>query len=722
MLRSLKTVFIVLLCIFFVMLYFNLYFNSSSFIPEITTIKVNNSIKEEKDIDVNPEIEEIQCNYEGIGEYPAKDLIPKNAKIIHPENLRKNNNFIIIHSESSYYPDKYTIAYHSSTEPSKTIILISFKEDSVWKEYGKIELINEDLVQMRLFESRYLILCSKSNNPFNVNRFRIYDILYTDESELKVEKTYDKIEFITMKNPYGDFAKEELISFWQRIDKEIYKVDLYKYDYYYTLKEAINFYPTYFRKVVNYYKEIENDYFGSLTYWEWLADVQVKANMPSEALNSVSKYKLLINKNISLPYHIQLIESQALLMLKKYDKAISMSNGIISKLENKLSTESSSYKSIKEKVSKNNNLLLILKESYRVLIDAIVELPEKRDVWDISMKQSNFLEDYFQDLHYYQNYPEYSLGKFYYQRAYCRQELLEFKRIISKWSIKEWNNALESIDLLSKEKDIYVKAKWVKSGEQRRLFDFFWEDSLLWIDSDFHILLWKEKGKLYSQEFIGYDDDHPFMISSALIEGRIIWNEKIPEMVLIYDNNTGGTGSGQVDLIIMQLIDHKWTIKWFSNANWRSNVYKVTFIGSGVDKVLVKSDSYAELDSIELPGLSHADNHIEYEDIWIKKGDQYILETSKIIPSEINTISEFVYAIKENDDEEALNWVVSKELLEYAKLNRFESACFCGYSDSEQNIENMEIWANEKIFIVSFIKRGEQYYISDIKEKEKLTH
>jgi len=172
----------------------------------------------------------------------------------------------------------------------------------------------------------------------------------------------------------------------------------------------------------------------------------------------------------------------------------------------------------------------------------------------------------------------------------------------------------------------------------------------------------------------------------------------------------------------MQLIDHKWTIKWFSNANWRSNVYKVTFIGSGVDKVLVKSDSYAELDSIELPGLSHADNHIEYEDIWIKKGDQYILETSKIIPSEINTISEFVYAIKENDDEEALNWVVSKELLEYAKLNRFESACFCGYSDSEQNIENMEIWANEKIFIVSFIKRGEQYYISDIKEKEKLTH
>ncbi len=50
---------------------------------------------------------------------------------------------------------------------------------------------------------------------------------------------------------------------------------------------------------------------------------------------------------------------------------------------------------------------------------------------------------------------------------YCKQRLLEVKRAVLKWSQKEWTNALESLDSLSKEKDIYVKAKWVHAGRNK---------------------------------------------------------------------------------------------------------------------------------------------------------------------------------------------------------------------------------------------------------------
>jgi len=457
--KNIKTIvfILILLCALSVILFYE----TATYVPNKIVNNENKIIDMESELDINNEMGINQTDYEGKGEYPAKCFIPANAKIIHPENLDTNSNYVIIRSYWSYDPEKYIIAYEISGNPTKTVILIAFKDSGSWKEFDRIEIVNEKLTQMRILESTYLVLCLESNELPNAKHLKIfYPVM--DGLESKCEKNYDKIEFLTMPNPYGDYAKEELISIWQRIEKEIYKVDLYQYDdWHFTLKEALNFYPPYFKKIVRNYKEIESNYSSSSTYWEWLADAQIKAGMPVEALESIAKYEQLINKDTLLSYHIQLIKSQALFMLRRFNESISITNRLISVLENKLSLESKNYKNVKEKIAKNTDLLMVLKESYRVLINATVESQKNIDVWDISAKQSSFLEDYFQDIYYYEKYPEYNLRKSYYQRMYCKQRLLEVKRAVLKWSQKEWTNALESLDSLSKEKDIYVKAKWV---------------------------------------------------------------------------------------------------------------------------------------------------------------------------------------------------------------------------------------------------------------------
>ncbi|MCY6370283.1 hypothetical protein [Clostridium ganghwense] len=116
----------------------------------------------------------------------------------------------------------------------------------------------------------------------------------TDNFKLVVKDGYHKIYMNDMPNDKGRADGRVELALWKKITGDVYKVDVLKFDGK-KLVPAKEVYSYYYNKVIDYYKSKlrKDDYKNSALMWYYLADAQVKAKKPEDALSSIEKIKIL---------------------------------------------------------------------------------------------------------------------------------------------------------------------------------------------------------------------------------------------------------------------------------------------------------------------------------------------------------------------------------------------------------------------------------------------
>lgn len=98
---------------------------------------------------------------------------------------------------------------------------------------------------------------------------------------------YSKIEVEDMPGKYGKDGKSE-IALWSHDTGESYKIEVVRWiDG--KLQTALDVYPYYFKKVVVFYEKKVKEMPDATFYWYYLADAELKAEMPERALKSIEK-------------------------------------------------------------------------------------------------------------------------------------------------------------------------------------------------------------------------------------------------------------------------------------------------------------------------------------------------------------------------------------------------------------------------------------------------
>lgn len=119
------------------------------------------------------------------------------------------------------------------------------------------------------------------------------DIYEWDENQLKLLTStgYHKIDVGNMPSTLGQDKKAEL-ALWHKDTGNAYAVDVYRWKEN-ELVQAPDVYPAYFPKVVQYYKELVVDNPNAAILWYYLADADLKAGSPDEAIQHAKQGKSL---------------------------------------------------------------------------------------------------------------------------------------------------------------------------------------------------------------------------------------------------------------------------------------------------------------------------------------------------------------------------------------------------------------------------------------------
>ncbi|MFT9846739.1 WG repeat-containing protein [Aneurinibacillus sp. REN35] len=156
------------------------------------------------------------------------------------------------HKSATVEGSGYAISYLGAakiTSPSKSDLIIGWQRGAIWSE---------------------LVVCT-----------------YTDQGWKKVpgDLFYSQIEVEDMPGKEGRDGRAE-IALWQHDTGRAYKVKIYRYqDGKWT--PATDVYPYYFKKVAAYYEQRVREEPKAAFYRYYLADAQLKAGMPEQALLSI---------------------------------------------------------------------------------------------------------------------------------------------------------------------------------------------------------------------------------------------------------------------------------------------------------------------------------------------------------------------------------------------------------------------------------------------------
>ena len=97
---------------------------------------------------------------------------------------------------------------------------------------------------------------------------------------------YSKIEVEDMANKNGITDGKSEIALWNHDTGEAYKIDVVKWGGAKLIPDQ-DVYPYYFKKVTQYYEQKVKEMPDAAFYWYYLADAQIKANNPNDALSSI---------------------------------------------------------------------------------------------------------------------------------------------------------------------------------------------------------------------------------------------------------------------------------------------------------------------------------------------------------------------------------------------------------------------------------------------------
>lgn len=141
---------------------------------------------------------------------------------------------------------------------------------------------------------------------------------------------YHKLEVEDMPGSKGTDGKAE-IALWQKDTGDAYNIEVMRWQDN-TLVPAEDVYPYYFKKAAEFYSQKVKEMPEAAFYWYYLADAQVKGDLPEEALQSIQT-GINLKKSYPENYKWDLVKGEAYNKLGKYQQAITETQKAITTLD-----------------------------------------------------------------------------------------------------------------------------------------------------------------------------------------------------------------------------------------------------------------------------------------------------------------------------------------------------------------------------------------------------
>lgn len=233
----------------------------------------------------------------------VKEFLPKGMKLLAPTYSKRAKS--IMKKDIDGDGNKEILFTFKSEKDNKGGIIVLKEKNNAWKKvlesYGDGKVVYRiDFQDLDGDRNKDLLVSNfVGASAGNVLNAYIYD-KNVDKFKLIGTEEYHKIYMKDMHDDKGKSDGKIEIALWNKYNGEAYEVRVLKYDGK-KLVSAKEVYPYYYNKVIDYYKSKlrKDDYKNSAVMWYFLADAQVKANKPKEALDSIEKIKKLNIKEYS---------------------------------------------------------------------------------------------------------------------------------------------------------------------------------------------------------------------------------------------------------------------------------------------------------------------------------------------------------------------------------------------------------------------------------------
>lgn len=234
----------------------------------------------------------------------VKEFLPKGMKLSEP-TCSKRAKSIVKKDIDGDGNKEILFTFKSEKDNNKGGIIVLKEKNNVWKKvlesYGDGKVVYRiDFQDLDGDRNKDLLVSNFVGvSAGNVLNIYIYD-KNVDKFKLIGTEEYHKMYMKDMPDDKGKSDGKIEIALWNKYTGEAYEVKILKYDGK-KLVPAKEVYPYYYNKVIDYYKSKlrKDDYKNSAVMWYFLADAQVKANKPKEALDSIEKIKKLNTKEYS---------------------------------------------------------------------------------------------------------------------------------------------------------------------------------------------------------------------------------------------------------------------------------------------------------------------------------------------------------------------------------------------------------------------------------------
>lgn len=231
----------------------------------------------------------------------VKEFLPKGMKLL-PPTYSKRTKSIMKKDIDSDGNKEILFTFKSEKDNHKGGIIVLKEKNNVWKKmlesYGDGKVVYRiDFQDLDGDRNKELLVSNfVEDSAENVLNIYIYN-KNADRFKLIGTEGYHKIYMKDMPEDKGKSDERVEIALWKKYAGDAYEIKVLKYDGK-KLVPAKEVYPYYYNKVIDYYKSKlrKDDYKNSAIMWYFLADAQVKANKPEEALDSIEKIKKLNTK------------------------------------------------------------------------------------------------------------------------------------------------------------------------------------------------------------------------------------------------------------------------------------------------------------------------------------------------------------------------------------------------------------------------------------------
>jgi tetratricopeptide (TPR) repeat protein len=468
---------------------------------------------------------------------------------------------------------------------------------------------------------------------------------FRERPSVLAQTGYHRLDVADFPGEYGPDGRNEL-AIWTKDTGTAFAVDVWRY-HEGKLVPAPDTYAAYFPAVVKYYEEQLKVQPEAPILWYYLADAQVRAGRPEEALKSIAKAAAYPDSSVS-PASLELVRGDALYALGRYTEAerAYRSAAGTTKTAGKRILARAYYGLGRTKEAQGN--LEAARTSYREALRLTPDWPDPAAALRrLEVRPAiDALTSYLQSLT--PDNRSTGLGRL-------------------PWFAREHGLALQTahrvagdagIELLAV--DLGPAAAGASSPAQGFLA---------------HVLFWWDgpgQDKFHAQIFYSADAaEHGLDENYAIGEVQVTsGREGKPEAALIYDSRALGSGSPRPVLYLLRLNGEKWRILWRSpeGPTWRASHGKIRFTSSDLSEFTLEGDSWFLGDGKD--NIFHEANagpHRIFLDTWKREGDAYRRVEATTLPSAYATLVELVYNLSTGREEEAAKLVTDPELLDWAR-------------------------------------------------------